>query len=202
MQRAIKGVLIMKRTFRALSSAAALLALLLALAACGAATYDNQPAAGATAAVGVTTPQLSSDDITGGPAGSGPGIDQTRIDVCALLPRPQIEAVIGVLTKLPQPTIAIGDEVGCKYVVDQGRAYSVTIYNLDRWELLPTFLEVEPFEGLGDGAYSEQRVGGATALYVLLRNRAVVGVDVNGADTPQLRQLLDLALNNLRTYAA
>ncbi|MBC8074507.1 MAG: DUF3558 family protein, partial [Chloroflexales bacterium] len=157
-----------------------------ALAACGGPTptastapYDNVAAPTSAAA--------SSDAI-------GLGIDQTRLDVCALLPRAEVEAAIGTLVDEPKQSLAIGDEVGCGYLVDQGRGYEVLVYNLDRWELLPQFLDVSPVAGLGDGAYAEKRVGGGVTLYVLLRERAVVSVGVNGADTPQLRQLLSLAL--------
>lgn len=167
-----------------------------ALAACGSPTptastaTDNGYAAPASAEVAPTSSSVAAD-------AGGPGIDQTTLDVCALLPRAEVEAAIGALEEEPEKSLAIGSEVGCEYTVSQGRGYEVSVYNLDRWELLPQFLDVSPVAGLDDGAYTEKRVGGGVTLYVLLRDRAVVSVGVNGADTPQLRQLLSLALGRV-----
>jgi hypothetical protein len=164
----------------------ALTGLLLTLAACGGARADTEPS---------TAPEASPQAAFESPIASGPGIDQTKLDVCAMLPQDKVEAAIGVLTKPPQKSLAIGNEVGCEYVVDQGRAYEITIYNLDRWDLIPQmFDDVTVTSGIGDGAYATKEVGGGTALYVLLRDRAVVGARVNGANTEPFRQLLDLAL--------
>jgi hypothetical protein len=170
--------------------------LIAALAACGGARTDGAPSAATDASVAPPAPIASpSASIDVG----GPGIDQTKLDVCALLPRDQVEAAIGALTEAPKPSITIASEVGCEYVVDQGRGYEITVYNLDRWELIPTFIDgTTPVVGIGDGAYAAKAVGGGTALYVLLRGRAVVGARVNGADTSQFRRLLDVALARVR----
>lgn len=164
------------------------IALLLALllTACGS-TQNNLEAS--TSGVEDPSP-VNSVFMTG-----GPGIDPTAIDVCAELPREKVEAAIGPLTEEPTASIAIGSEVGCDYVVEQGRVYEMTIYNLDRWDLIPQFLDVTPVPDLGDSAYVQHSaVNGGTQLFVLVRDRAVVSASVNGADTPQLRKLLDLAI--------
>lgn len=124
----------------------------------------------------------------------GSGIDQTKLNVCTMLPRADVEAAIGALSKAPQPTIPIGNEVGCTYVTDQARAYAVSVYNLDRWELFTKGMDGESVAGIGDGGWMVKGFEGSHTLYVLLRNRAVVGVDVAGADTPQFRKLVDVAL--------
>src|SRR5215217_5068499 len=171
--------------------------LVAALVACGGARTDGVPSATTDASVApppapIASPNASTD-------AGGPGIDQTKLDVCALLPRDQVEAAIGALTEAPKPSITIGSEVGCEYVVDQGRGYEIMVYNLDRWELIPTFIDgTTPVAGIGDGAYAAKAVGGGTALYVLLRGRAVVGAQVNGADTSQFRRLMDVALAQVR----
>jgi hypothetical protein len=171
--------------------------LVAALTACGGARTDGVPSAATDASVAPPPAPIASPNARTG--AGGPGIDQTKLDVCALLPRDQVEAAIGALTEAPKPSITIGSEVGCEYVVDQGRGYEITVYNLDRWELIPTFIDgTTPVAGIGDGAYAAKGVGGGTALYVLLRGRAVVGARVNGADTPQFRRLLDVALARVR----
>lgn len=167
--------------------------LIFALTACGSGQNGN------TSNESQTTVADPAPDTNPAQSTGGPGIDQTKIDVCAKLPRGQVEAAIGPLVEDPKPSISIGSEVGCDYVVDQGRGYGVTIYNLDRWDLIPQTLDVTPVPDLGDGAYLQRRdVDGSHQLFVLVRDRAVVGVSVNGADTPQLRQLLDLALDSVR----
>jgi hypothetical protein len=166
--------------------------LVAALAACGGARTDGAPSAATDASVAPPPAPIASPNASTG--AGGPGIDQTKLDVCALLPHYQVEAAIGALTEAPKPSIAIGSEVGCEYVVEQGRGYEIMVYNLDRWELIPTFIDgATPIAGIGDRAYAAKAVGGAT-LYVLLRGRAVVGARVNGADTPQFRRLLEVAL--------
>jgi hypothetical protein len=165
--------------------------LLLALAACGGAPAAQEPSAAS---------QDSPEVILPSPLAGGPGIDQTKLDVCALLPKDKVEAAIGALTEPPKQSLAIGNEVGCEYVVDQGRAYEITIYNLDRWDLIPQFIDgATATSGIGDGAYAAKEVGGGSALYVLLRDRAVVGARVNGANTAPFRQLLHLALDQIPT---
>lgn len=180
---------------------------LLALAACGSASsssgddsYRNDTGA-ATAATAAIAPAASADDAQHNDAAADAetGIDQTKLDVCATLPRDKIEAIIGPLAQAPKPSISVGREVGCEYGIDEGRRYAVVVYNLDRWQLIPQFIDVTLVPGLGDGAYLEHRsADGSNQLYVLARGRAVVSVGVNGADTPQLRQLLDLALASVR----
>lgn len=163
--------------------------LMLTLAACGTTIAAEDSSAATTDSPEVTLPS---------PIAAGTGIDQTKLDVCALLPLDKVEAAIGALTEPPKPSLAIGDEVGCEYVVDQGRAYEITIYNLDRWELIPQFIDgATATSGIGDGAYTAKNIGGGTKLYVLLHNRAVVGASVNGANTEPFRQLLNLALEQV-----
>jgi len=163
--------------------------LLLTLAACGAAPIAEELS---------TAPEDSPQVILPSPLVGGPGIDQAKLDVCALLPQDKVEAAIGALSEPPKHSLAIGNEVGCEYVVDQGRAYEVTIYNLDRWDLIPQFIDGATMtSGIGDGAYAAKEVGGGTALYVLLRDRAVVAARVNGANTAPFQQLLNLALERV-----
>jgi hypothetical protein len=115
-----------------------------------------------------------------------------------MLPQGKVEAAIGALAEPPKKSLAIGSEAGCEYVVDQGRAYEITVYNLDRWELIPQFVDgATATSGIGDGAYTAKEVGGGTAMYVVLRDRAVVGARVNGANTAPFRQLLKLALEKV-----
>jgi hypothetical protein len=173
------------------------LVLACALAACGAGPGEAAYGDSASGTSEEGSEAVFVSPIT--PQGAGrPGIDQTKIDVCALLPRLQVEAAIGPLEEEPRRSLAIGSEVGCEYTVAQGRGYEVSVYNLDRWDLIPQLMDVTPVGGLGDGAFAEKQVGGGVALYVLLRDRAVVGARVNGADTPQLRKLLGLALDSVR----
>jgi hypothetical protein len=185
----------MLRYISTIGRAPIMIALLLVcalLAACGSAT----PAATEGGYGSDAAP--ASDTAAGADIGSS-GIDLAKLDVCATMPRAQLERAIGALVEAPKPTISIGTEVGCEYVVDQGRGYSIVVLGLDRWDIIPTFVDgATPIEGLGDGAYTAKEVGGGTSLYVLLRDRAVVNVRVNGADTLQLRQVVDIALANLR----
>jgi hypothetical protein len=163
--------------------------LMLTLAACGGTSATAEPSAAQADSSQVTLPS---------PSAAGTGIDQTKLDVCALLPQDKVEAAIGALSEPPKKSLAIGDEVGCEYVVDQGRAYEITVYNLDRWDLIPQFIDgATATSGIGDAAYVAKEVGGGTALYVLLRDRAVVGARVNGANTAPFRQLLNLALERV-----
>jgi hypothetical protein len=177
--------MIHRRRYATFAQLIACTSLLLTLAACGGARAEVAPSA---------APEDSPQAIAASPIASITGIDQTQLDVCAMLPRDKVEAAIGELTKPPQKSLAIGNEVGCEYVVDQGRAYEITIYNLDRWDLIPQmFDDITAVPGIGDAAYSTKEVGG-TALYVLLRDRAVVAARVNGANTEPFRRLLSLAL--------
>ena len=164
--------------------------LVLTLAACGGTRAAVEPS---------TAPAASPEATLVSPIAASPGIDQTKLDVCALLPQDKVEATIGALTEPPKKSLAIGNEVGCEYVVDQGRAYEITVYNLDRWDLIPQMIDgATATSGIGDGAYATKEVGGGTALYVLLRDRAVVAARVNGANTAPFRQLLNLALAQVR----
>jgi hypothetical protein len=59
------------------------------------------------------------------------------------------------------------------------------------------FSDVTATPRIGDGAYAAKEVGGGTALYVLLRDRAAVAARMNGANTAPFRQLLNLALEQI-----
>ena len=83
-----------------------------ALAACGGGRTDEAayPDSSQSAAQEESAPSFASP-VTPRDA-DGAGIDQTTIDVCALLPRAEVEAAIGALEEEPTKSLAIGSEVG------------------------------------------------------------------------------------------
>ena len=174
----------------------ALLLLALSLTACGSVPPSDEAAAPEAAAPSAGT--LSADEANPDSSAGADGIDLAALDICATFPQAAVEPITGPLVAAPTPTIAVGNEVGCEYEVDGGRAYTITAYDLDRWELLPDIFDVRPIPGLGDGAYAATDASERANLFVLLRNRAVVNVAVNGVETPKLRTLLDAAIAGLR----
>ena len=66
--------------------------LMATLAACGGGSAGSADTA-APPAPSPASPSASTD-------AGGPGIDQTKLDVCALLPRDQVEAAIGALAAM------------------------------------------------------------------------------------------------------
>lgn len=143
----------------------------------------------ALVATPVATEAASASDNNTPDAG-GRGIDQTRLDVCAIVSRTRVEAVIGALAKAPKAILPIGNEVGCHYASD-ARSATISVYNLDRWDLFTQGLEGTPVSGIGDGGLMVKEVDGSHTLYVLLRDRAVVGIHLSGENMQEFRQLVD-----------
>ena len=164
----------------------------IALAACG-----NSASTSSTSSTGDIAPSASTIEAAATPEGTstvadvgGPGIDQTKLNICAIIPRTSVEAVIGPLAAAPKASLPIGNEVGCDYTSD-ARYVGISVYNLDRWELFTKGLEGKPVSGVGDGGFMAEEVDGSHTLYVLLRGRAVIGVHLSGENMQEFRKLVD-----------
>lgn len=127
---------------------------------------------------------------------AGP-IDLKKIDVCTLIPTPELESVIGKIRPPAKPTTSIGEEKGCHFRNDKGRFFEVTIYPLQEWKMVThTLKDPKPLANVGDGAY--------TALYsdslwleALVKDRAVLAVRVSTKKLEDATALYQLAVKHL-----
>ena len=125
------------------------------------------------------------------------GMELADVDVCTLLPRPAIEAIIGGIRDEAEATISIDREVGCRFINGDGIFFEIQLYPLDQWALAEvTLLDAEPVTGVGAGAF----VGtypDAITLKGLIENEVVISVHVGDSNLETAIALFNVMADNL-----
>ncbi|MBN2554354.1 MAG: hypothetical protein JXA97_00320 [Anaerolineales bacterium] len=125
------------------------------------------------------------------------GMKLEGVDVCMLLPRPAIEAIIGVIRDEVEPTLSIDREVGCRFINADGVFFEVQLYPLDQWALAEiTLLDAESVPGVGAGAYVGTYTDAIT-LKGLIENEVVISVHVGDSNLDTAIALFNIMADNL-----
>ncbi len=157
---------------------------MLVLVACG---VPNAPASPATAQAR-TTPQATSVSA---------GLDIQSLDACALMPRADIESVLGTLGKEPKADPPNGSEKGCIYYDQQGEYADITLNPASDWTLLRQLQpDATDFTLDGDKAFSADKSYGAE-LWVLRPGKAVIHVRVSSKDLEQAKRFVPTVIARL-----
>jgi hypothetical protein len=121
----------------------------------------------------------------------------SKVDACALLSQAEIEAVMGPVTYDPHDYTSQGSEQKlCIYVGTvvedgdkvEGKSVSVVVWPVSDWEMLST-ARGGTVSGIGDAAVTSDLGPTGLALWVLVRDRAVVDVEIFPKDMESARKL-------------
>lgn len=195
------------------------LVLALALAGCGtdqppqsqAPTAEAKPAATSPGNPGTEPPIASAlataTVLAGQMPASAPaqGIDMSKVDACKLLSQADIEAVIGAVKYDPHSyTSTEGRQKQCIYVATvveetdkvEGKSVNLVIWPTSDWEMLKAGRS-DAVSGIGDEAYTASLGPTGLALWALLRERAIVNIEVYPKDIEIAKKLALKAIEKL-----
>jgi hypothetical protein len=105
-------------------------------------------------------------------------------DPCALVPKAEVEKIIGQLKTAPKADTGLQKEKECNYENMEGAWLKVSLYSSERWGLQKGIVsEMNPIDitGLGEEAFSVKR-GASMEIYVrkgalILEVSSTVGLD-------------------------
>jgi hypothetical protein len=182
-----------------------LVALGILLAACGqgqqSSTSTNTPVSStvATVAAGENASETP-DTPTAVSEGNPPqgGLDLLSVDPCKLLTQDDVISAMGNVPFAPKPMTQNEYRTACSYVEPTLEANSPRLFlsldPVDTWDMHST--DVQPVDGIGDGAYT-QNFDGWRSVWVLLKNKVIVEMDIYPPDTEMAKQLISKVIERL-----
>ncbi len=152
--------------------------LVLMLVACGG------PKTAPTAAP-TSTPRSSAP-----PTAASAGIDLTKVDMCTLVPKGDIEAVLGPLGKEPKADPPNGPEIGCTFYNEQGEYVDLSLNPVGDWGMLRQLQpDAKDLTLDGDKAFSADKFYGVE-LWVLRQGKAIIQVRLSTKDLEQAKKFV------------
>ena len=126
------------------------------------------------------------------------GMDLTKVDPCKLLAQDDVESVMGEVPYAPKLMSQDAYHTACSYVeptleVDSPRLF-LSLDPAETWDL--RIADVQPVSGIGDGAYTHE-FDGWQSLWVLLKNKVVVEMDIYPPGTEKSKQIISKAIERL-----
>ena len=92
-----------------------------------------------------------------------------KLAPCALVPRAEVEKIMGELKEAPKSEEGLQKEKECNYTNKEGAWLKASIYSSERWGLqkgIVSEMNPSPLEGLGEEAFGVKR-GSSYEVYVL-----------------------------------
>ena len=138
-------------------------------------------------------PTLAPTDAPKGPpapTAASVGIDLTRVNVCTLMPKTDIEAVLGALGRDPKVDPPNGSEQGCTFYNQAGEYVDISLAPVADWSLLRQ-LQPDAKDGTldGDKAFSAAKFYGAE-LWVLRQGQAIIHIRLSTKDLEQAKKFV------------
>lgn len=125
-------------------------------------------------------------------------IDVSKVDVCAMLTRAEIEAVMGPAEYKPDArTFPVQDEVGCNFMQEhnqddgtvKGQQLDVVLWSSHYWEMQRGLYDnATPVAGIGAEAFTLDS-GGWETLFVRVPDKALVEVHIFPKDLENAKKL-------------
>lgn len=170
-------------------------------------TATGDAAASGAPAEGVSSeatliPALATAGALTGDAGSTPqaAFDLTALDPCKLLTEGDVKSAMGSVTYAftPKPQYQDAFHTACSYVEpgleENSPRLFLVVETTDTWEMHTS--DVQTVSGIGDEAQTHN-FNGWRSLWVLLKNRALVQVDIYPPDLEKAKQLASKAIQRL-----
>jgi hypothetical protein len=126
------------------------------------------------------------------------GLDLLSVDPCKLLTQDEVQGVMGDVPYEPKPLTQEAYHTACSYVEPTLEVNSPRLFlSLDPTEMWDWQLpDVQPVSGIGDGAYTRD-FDGWRSMWVLVKKKAVVEMDIYPPDTEKAKQLISMAIGRL-----
>jgi hypothetical protein len=118
-------------------------------------------------------------------------------DPCALVPRIEVEKIIGQLKTAPKADTGLQKEKECNYENSEGAWLKVSIYSSERWGLQKGIVsEMNPTDitGLGEEAFSVKR---GTSMEIYVRKGALILEVSSTVGLEQTRKFAEAAIKQM-----
>lgn len=171
---------------------------------------DSAPAAGTTAdstpadaasLQATRAPVLATATVLAGDAGIAPaaGLDLTKVDPCKLLTEAEVKSVMGNVPFAPKLQTQAAYHAGCSYVEPDLTVHSPRLFlSLDQTDTWMFHTEgADAVSGLQGEAVTQLVSSGWRTVWVLLKGKAVVSLDIDPPDVEKAKQLLSQAIKRL-----
>lgn len=143
---------------------------------------------------------MSTATVLAGSEGNTPqsGLDLLSLDPCKLLTRDDVKSAMGDAPYAPRQMSQAAYHTGCSYVEPTLEENSPRLFlsldSTDTWDLHPP--NVQPIGGIGDAAQTLE-FSGWRSLWVLLKSKVVVQLDIYPPDVEKAKQLALRAIKRL-----
>ena len=140
--------------------------------------------------------------VTGTDNGGGPNLNLGNIDPCSLLTVEEIEAALGPVQHKPGKAaeVAYYGAIGCVYAdKSKDQTIELSVYPRDATLAPQAVMRVgaKPTSGLGDEAYEHSHEFLGDAVWVVLKNRALIKITVPLGKLEQGKTLMPRAIERL-----
>ncbi len=143
---------------------------------------------------------MATATVLAGIGGNTPqsGLDLASLDPCKLLTQDDVKSAMGAAPYAPRQMSQTTYHTGCSYVEptleENSPRLSLSLDTIDTWELHTH--DVQTVSGVGDQAETHE-FSGWRSLWVLLKNKVVVQVDIYPPDVEKAKQLTQKAIGRL-----